>query len=198
METIIAGRFATHERAERAINHLLADGFHQNDASTFFVNPPGQHDQFPVGGDQDADANATKADTGAVAGAAVGGAAGAAAALLVPGLGPALALGVIGVGAYTGSLAGALTKLGGRKPAQETDASPGRPPGVLVAVRVLDPKAEDIALDVLRAEGAQDIERKQGIWEAGEWKDFDPVAPPDLVDESQQAQTHDPAHGSKH
>jgi hypothetical protein len=194
METIIAGRFATHERAERAVNHLIADGFHQNDASTFFVNPPGQHDQFPVGGDQDADANATKADTGAVAGAAVGGAAGAAAALLVPGLGPALALGVIGVGLYTGSLAGALTKLGDRKAARETDASPGRPSGVLVAVRVLNPKAEDIALDVLHAEGAQDIERKQGIWEAGEWKDFDPVAPPELVDKPVDTRTR----GSKH
>ena len=197
METIIAGRFATHDRAERAVNHLIADGFHHNDASTFFVNPPGQHDQFPVGGDQDADASATKADTGAVAGAAVGGAAGVAAALLVPGIGPALALGVIGVGAYTGSLAGALTKLGDRKAAQTTDASPGRPSGVLVAVRVLNPKAEDVALNVLQEEGAEDIERKQGIWEAGEWKDFDPLAPPKLVNEPAEARTNDATRRSK-
>jgi hypothetical protein len=197
METIIAGRFATHERAERAVNHLIADGFHHNDASTFFVNPPGQHDQLPIGGDQDADASATKADAGAVAGAAVGGAAGVAAALLVPGIGPALALGVIGVGAYTGSLAGALTKLGDHKAAQTTDASPGRPSGVLVAVRVLNPKAEDLALNVLQEEGAEDIERKLGIWEAGEWKDFDPVAPPDLVDEREHARTNEAAGRSK-
>jgi hypothetical protein len=166
------------------------------DATTFFVNPPGQHAQFPIGGDQYADANSSKADTGAIAGAAVGTAvgtaAGVAAALAVPGLGPALALGVIGVCAYTGSLAGALSRLGQRDTADTNPASPGRPAGVLVAVRVLSQRAEDVALDVLRQEGALDIERKQGIWDAGEWKDFDPVAPPKLVGEQQPAALHDP------
>jgi hypothetical protein len=66
-----------------------------------------------------------------------------------------------------------------------------------VAVRVLNPRAEDIALDVLHREGAEDIERKQGIWEAGEWKDFDPVAPPDLVDEPADARANDATRRSK-
>jgi hypothetical protein len=192
METILAGRFDTSEQAQHAVEHLIAKGFRHDDATTFFVNPPGQHAQFPVGGDQYSDANSTNADAGAIAGAAVGGAAGVAAALAVPGLGAALALGVIGVCAYTGSLAGALARLGQRDAADTTDASPGRPAGMLVAVRVASQRAEDIALDVLHQEGALDIERKQGVWDAGEWKDFDPVAPPALVDEQAHVEAQDP------
>ena len=183
MDTIIAGRFDTSEQAERAVRHLVADGFHHDDASTFFVNPPGQHAQMAAGGDQTADANSTGAGFGALAGAAAGSAAGvaAAAALAVPGLNVAVALGVIGVGAYTGSLAGTLAALGGHKPGEETDASPGRHAGMMVAVRVLSERAESAAVHVLREEGAADVECKQGVWVEGEWKDFDPVAPPELV-----------------
>jgi hypothetical protein len=189
METIVAGRFETFEQAETAVRHLVAEGFHREDASAFFVNPPGQHAQFPIGGDQYADADAGAAGPGAVAGAVAGGAAGLAAAMAVPGLNVAILLGVIGVGAYTGSLAGTLAKLGARKPPdvrkpmEESEASPGRPAGVLVAVRVLSDGAEDVAVEILRQEGAVDIEHAKGVWQDGEWKDFDPVAPIQLVDE---------------
>ena len=111
METIVAGRFETFEQAETAVRHLVAEGFHREDASAFFVNPPGQHAQFPIGGDQYADADAGAAGSGSIAGAVAGGAAGLAAAITVPGLNVAILLGVIGVGAYTGSLAGTLAKL---------------------------------------------------------------------------------------
>ena len=37
-------------------------------------------------------------------------------------------------------------------------------------------------VNVLRAEGAQDIERADGTWQAGQWIDFDPLKPPLLVD----------------
>ena len=181
MSIIVAGRFDTAEQSESTVQDLLSGGFLKTDASTFFVNPPGQHDQFPVGGDQDADANASKAHVGAAAGAAAGTAVGAAAALAIPGLGPALALGVVALGAYTGSLAGTLAKLGDRQAARESDASPGRHSGMLVAVHVIDATAEHKALDILRRHGAADIERREGVWQDGEWKDFDPVAPPAKV-----------------
>lgn len=185
METIIAGRFDTEQQAERTVRHLAADGFHYDDASTFFVNPPGQHAQLPTGGDQSADAHSAGASLGTLAGAAAGSAAAAAAALAVPSLNVALMLGVIGVGAYTGSLAGTLAALGGRKPVESsTCASPGRHAGVMVAVRVLNERAEQVAVEVLREEGASDIESARGIWQDGEWRDFDPVAPPELVDEA--------------
>ncbi len=174
MSTIVAGRFETAEDADRVVQALLASGFMRSDAAKFFVNPPGQHDQFPVGGDQLADANASKAHAGAAAGTAVG----AAAALAVPGLGPALALGVVALGAYTGSLAGTLAKLGDHQAARESDASPGRHAGMLVAVHVTDATGEQKAIDILRQHGAADVERREGIWENGEWKDFDPVEPP--------------------
>ena len=38
------------------------------------------------------------------------------------------------------------------------------------------------AVNVLRAKGAQDIERADGTWQAGQWIDFDPLKPPLLVD----------------
>ena len=187
MATIIAGRFETAEQAEHTIEQLSQRGFRRGDTSSFFVNPPGQHDQLPIGGDQMADANASKAHVGAAAGAAAGTAVGAVAALAVPGLGPALALGVVALGAYTGSLAGTLAKLGDHDAAKHSDASPGRPAGMLVAVHVDNEEGERVAMDVLRANGAEDIERKYGVWEDGEWKDFDPVASPNRVAGEQSA-----------
>jgi hypothetical protein len=89
---------------------------------------------------------------------------------------------VVALGAYTGSLAGTLAKLGDHQAARESEASPGRRGGMLVAVNVLDPKAEKEAIDLLRKHGAADIERREGVWENGEWKDFDPVAPPARVE----------------
>ncbi len=181
MSIIVAGRFDTAEQADNVVHELLSKGFLKSDATTFFVNPPGQHDQLPEGGDQPADANASKAHVGAATGAAAGSVAGAAAALAVPGIGPVLALGVVALGAYTGSLAGTLAKLGDHQAARESDASPGRKGGMLVAAHVNDANAEDEAIQILRRHGAADIERREGVWENGEWKDFDPVAPPARV-----------------
>jgi len=43
--------------------------------------------------------------------------------------------------------------------------------------------AEDVAVEILRREGAVDIEHAKGVWRDGEWKDFDPAAPIQPVDE---------------
>jgi len=179
--TIVAGRFEEAASAQRAIDALVAKGFHRTDASQFFVNPAGQHDRLPTGGDQFADAEASKAHVGAGVGAAAGGAVGVAAAAAIPGLGPALALGIVALGAYTGSFAGAMAKLGDDSEAQERDASPGRKGGGMVAVRVLNEEAVRVAVETLRENGAQDVERAEGEWRDGTWKDFDPLQPPDTV-----------------
>ena len=55
METIVAGRFETSEKADAAVRELIAAGFRHEDASAFFVNPPGQHAKLPLGGDEYAD-----------------------------------------------------------------------------------------------------------------------------------------------
>lgn len=185
MTIIVAGRFDTGAQAQAALQTLAERGFRRDDTSKFFVNPAGQHDRLPIGGDQPADAEASEAHVGAVTGAAAGAAAGGAAALVaasaIPLVGPVLGLGVVALGAYTGSLVGTLAKLGDAQAAERSDASPGREAGAMVAVRVLNEEAERVALDTLRAQGAMDIERHEGEWRDGEWKDFDPVAPPATV-----------------
>ena len=139
---------------------------------------------------------AGRAASGAIAGAVAGGAVGLAAAMAVPGVNVAILLGVVGVGAYTGSLAGTLAKLSAGRPREVLPSTPERPAGVLVAVRVFArgenatseivdanyPNGEEIAIRTLREAGAMDIERATGTWQDGEWKDFDPVAPVQLVD----------------
>lgn len=54
--------------------------------------------------------------------------------------------------------------------------------GMLVAVRAVEFTKRVAAVNALRAEGARDIERADGTWQAGEWIDFDPLKPPLLVD----------------
>lgn len=199
MTPIIAGRFEQNDRAEAAADALRrAGGFDANDVSVFFVNPPGQHATFPIGGDRDASPGAKHAESGALKGAAIGGAVGAGVGLAAaPVLGPAALLAGAGAGAYAGSLVGALGDMK-EKPAEteigeETGepvvvapppgtASPVRSGGVLVSVRAVDFAKRVDAVNILRSAGAQDIERADGTWEAGHWVDFDPLRPPLLVD----------------
>ena len=76
MATIIGGIFGNIAQAKQALEDLLQYGFQRQDLNIFHVNPPGQHDTFPVGGDQDADPQAedshVDAAKGAVVGAAIG------------------------------------------------------------------------------------------------------------------------------
>jgi hypothetical protein len=119
---------------------------------------------------------------GAGIGATAGGAAGLLAVAAVPGIGVPLAAGIVALGAYTGSFLGTMSKLGDSGDAERSQASPGRPGGEMVAVRVLNDEAERTAIEVLRGHGAQDIERHEGEWRNGQWVDFDPVAPPATID----------------
>jgi hypothetical protein len=182
MTTIVAGRFDTHEAAEGAIRALIAHGFQRADTSEFFVNPPGQHGQLSTGGDQFADAESSQAHVGAGVGATAGGAAGLLAAAAIPGIGIPLAAGIVALGAYTGSFLGTMNRLGDASGAQQLDASPGRQGGEMVAVRVLNAEAERNAIDVLRRQGANDVERREGEWRDGQWADFDPVSPPATIE----------------
>ena len=111
--TIIAGNFENNSQATQAVEKLVHSGVAPDRVCVFFLNPPGQHATFPVGGDRNESPGATQSDTGALKGAAIGGAiglgAGVAASVVA---GPIAALAGLGVGAYTGSLAGALNKAG--------------------------------------------------------------------------------------
>lgn len=185
MSLIIAGRFDTFAEAEAAAGQLFSRGFAEEDVTLFFVNPPGQHGRFPIGGDVDVDAGARKSGGGAgrgiVIGAIVGAVIGAVALAAMQASVLVLAL-ATGLGAYLGSLVGALAMT--RDPDRVPSAPQGRPEvkterdaGVLLAVHV-EAQTRDTAAEVLRAAGAKDIERSQGRWSDGRWVDFDPLTPP--------------------
>lgn len=181
MSSIIAGRFQTFDQAEGVAEALANANVKRQDISVFYVNPPGQHDATPIGGDYiNADPGARESTTEAVQGAAAGGAVGLAVGIVaaaLPIVGPAVAVAAAGVGAYTGSLAGGLSGAG------DSDHPVPRPrqAGVVVAVRVEDDERTQRAFEVLRAKGAEDLEMADGTWGDGEWKDFDPVVPPRLI-----------------
>ena len=172
MTPIIAGRFEQEAQAEGAAAALRHGGFDAADVTVFFVNPAGQHATYPIGGDRDASPGAKHAHSGTLKGAA---------------------------GAYAGSLVGALGKMEEKPaaakpdehvvepaatvaPPRDTDTAFVRSSGIFVAVRAVAFAKRVAAVNVLGANGAQDIERADGTWQAGQWIDFDPLKPPLLVD----------------
>lgn len=174
MERIIAGRFPTKGEAD-AVAALMAHYIDASDICIFHNNPPGQHDAYPVGGDEDEDPGAEGAENSA-AGTAV--AAGLAAGAIGALGGPAVAIAAAAVGAYSGALVGAMSGLGDE---DKTGAAGRRPGGIMLSVRIAKPVNEARVIDTLRAEGAADIEQAEGKWRDGDWVDFDPVAAPRLV-----------------
>ena len=199
MAEIIAARFETQAQADSALAALRGAGIASSDATCFFLNPPGQHDQYPIGGDAHHDEGTKEAGNrakavaaaGSVAGLALGTATGA--ALGEPGFTAAGAIAGAGIGGYVGALAGGLTGSRGGDPGQ---ASPDQPVerrgGMMVAIRMGGTVAEDEVLRVLRAQGALDIERAQGEWRDGAWADFDPARRPQFVDWDSSANADSP------
>ena len=188
MSLIIAARFDTFEHAERAANALMKNGVQSDDMHTFYVNPAGAHARLPIGGDRVADAGSKGAPHGAFGGAAilalVGGVIGS---LIGFSLNNALLPVLIGagIGAYVGALIGGVSRLGRNEKTdsghtiQNVEDQPGRPAGVLLAVRV-DVADQGRIGDLLRQSGGTEVERAQGRWDNGQWRDFDPLETPDL------------------
>jgi uncharacterized protein (TIGR02271 family) len=158
--TTVVGVFNTRDRAEDAVRELRDAGF-RDDQIGFAVKDGGA----PVGTTTVAESTGDAAG-GAATGAVVGGLLGAAAALLIPGIGPVLALGTLGgtvlagaaAGAGLGALAGALIGMG--VPEEEAryyegEFNQGR---VLVTVRA-DDRAPD-AERILREWGAYDVNNR--------------------------------------
>jgi hypothetical protein len=184
MTTIIAGRFEQQEQVQQVIEEMVRKGFSPERISSFYVTPPGQHNRHPIGGDKDKDKGAEETPAGAAAGMAGGGTIGAAVgAATSPVTGPLGAVTGALVGAHIGSLVGSLSKTDDDGQAVERNEVPVRQAGMMVAVSVPEPANEDQAIKVLRALGAEDIERTEGIIIDGDWKDFDPVSPPALIDD---------------
>jgi uncharacterized membrane protein len=181
MSTIIAGGFETYVESQDALKRLGEAGVNSEYLCEFRINPPGMHDTTAVGGDRNESPGAHEADDGATKGAAVGAVAGTVAGVaLTPLMGPAGIAAGAGVGAYTGSL------VGGMKAGVDTEAQPDhtvvRPAEAMIAVNVSGAGIpEEQIIQIFEQAGAWQIERADGLWENGEWKDFDAVSPPNLI-----------------
>jgi hypothetical protein len=165
MSTIIAGRFEQQPQVDATIEALERAGFPRERIASFYVNPPGQHDRYAIGGDYEKSPGAEETNTGAAAGVVAGAAAGIAATPLVGVAGPL-------VGAYVGSLIGGMNKT------SDQDQPYEHREGLRVAVALNGSESEQRVLDILKAQGATDLERVQGKIENGDWVDFNPVEPP--------------------
>jgi len=154
----------------------MSPGVAATDICIFHNNPPGQHDVRNEGGADDEESGTDGAGRSAAGMAVAGGlAAGAIGAVA----GPIGALAAAGTGAYLGSFAGAIERLGDT---EETPPVPDlRPGGVILSVRTVNSENEAWVVSVLRAQGAAGIEQAMGEWDDGDWTNFDPTAVPQLV-----------------
>lgn len=189
MDRLMIGLFHEQAEAEAATTELLHAGFSRESMSVFYVNPQGHHALHPIGGDEDESPGTHDAKSGAAAGALTGGGAGAIlGALTLPVLGPAGPMLGAAVGAYGGSLVGALNRMEEPEGADaDTPTSDGtsvaptpRKAGILVAVAVKTATQEDEALEILH-QRAEEVEEATGELRDGDWVDFDPLRPKKLI-----------------
>jgi len=173
MDTIIAGRFSTLEQAQHCAEQLRGHVMHRDDVKVFFLNPPGQHALFWLGGDAYADSAARPGGQSALAGVAIGAIAGLAGAALLHVGGfhsPHAWVGVPLVGGYVGALCGALGKMRGDAP-EGRGALQQCENGVVLAAHVTR-RTRVFAERTMLAAGALSVERTEGAWRHGAWTDF--------------------------
>ncbi|RXZ38358.1 hypothetical protein D9O50_02115 [Oxalobacteraceae bacterium CAVE-383] len=181
MSNIIAGRFQTQNEVVAAIEALEHLGIARTAISAFYVNPAGQHDLYPIGGDQDKSKGAKETGQGVVEGASAGGVIGVAAgAATLPVTGPVGP--VVGglVGGYLGSLVGGMhaTKERYAPEAGGENREVNRKAGMMVAVATESLQQEHDVLALLKSIRADAIERSSGTIVDGDWADFDPLSAP--------------------
>ncbi|HHV34766.1 MAG TPA: hypothetical protein GXX59_04210 [Syntrophomonadaceae bacterium] len=159
MGSVVLGTFDTRKQAEEAALDLRGKGFHKDISIVARDEEKGNIQEMRMGGEEEGGDTAIE---GITTGGALGGLAGLAAgagALVIPGIGPLVALGPIAgllSGAATGGLAGGLIDWGipeteGRH--YEEDVKQGK---ILVTVQGSETRLNE-AGDVLRQYGANDV-----------------------------------------
>ncbi len=179
MTTIISGRFVEQATTQQAQEALVAAGFPRERVAAFFVNSPGKHALYPVGGDEDESPGTHKAPVTAIGGAAGGAALVGALAGAVAGPGGAVAGAAVGayVGSFQGAMAGADDRPAPGEPVADSREIEERKAGMMLSVETPDAASEALATRVLRSAGATDLERSEGTIVDGDWTDFDPLSP---------------------
>lgn len=193
MAHIIAGHFQEQAQVAAVVDAMLAAGFPEDRISHFYLNPAGQHDLYPIGGDRDESPGAHESGSGVVTGVTAGGTVGA-----VAGLTGAAAFGPLGpavgalIGAHVGGLVGSLARMkepgepeeDASLPASENNTAPVRRSGLLVAVCAEPGPDQDSAIALLQQGGADELEEADGTIIDGDWQDFDPLQPPRRIDDT--------------
>lgn len=190
MTTIIAGYLPLQQDVEHAREALIDEGFASERISSFYVNPAGQHDLYPLGGDREKSPGAKETPEGVTTGLSAGGAIGAVVgAATVPLTGPAGPIVGALVGAHVGSLyslnemkeagqpEGGKENADGAASGQDNQRRP-RHAGMLVAVALAGEGERERVVGLLRRLGASDLETADGNISDGDWTDFDPLSVP--------------------
>ncbi|WP_368648527.1 hypothetical protein ABRY95_13325 [Castellaniella ginsengisoli] len=175
MPVIVAAKFDTFSAAERAVERLHAQGFQEEEISTFYIDGQTLADSYG------SDHSPRSREWGTVA-AALG--MGLACASVGGFLGwhfthlEMIAIAGAGTGAYIASLWGALWITGRRARAHErhrarAGAAPSvHGPGALLVLHVA-PEREKAVCALLREAGGHSPGRAQGRWRNGKWEDLD-------------------------
>lgn len=185
MTHIIAGGLQQQEQVQDVIDELKRMAFSESAITSFYLNPPGQHNLLPLGGDREESPGAKESGTGSAIGIAGGGVVGAVVGLagvpVLGFLGPALGA---AVGSHVGSLIGSVAEMKEKGEAESGGENKfeQRKSGMMVGVNVIDAGEEQIAIRVLRSFGANHIERSEGKIVHGDWPGFNPIAIPKLID----------------
>ncbi|WP_050463983.1 hypothetical protein [Herbaspirillum autotrophicum] len=188
MSSIIVGRFQLQDETEHAVDQLVLAGHPRTAIATFYLNPAGQHDLYPIGGDRDKSPGASDTDVGVVAGAGAGAVVGAGAgAVLAPVTGPVgPILGTL-AGAHVGALIGSLDATADSDDGTHANENQVRRAGMRVAVAIVDDEQQRRVVATLRELGAVDMEYSEGSIVDGDWTDFDPLTSPHYLDQGKRA-----------
>jgi len=161
--TAAFGIYKSQERAEQAVDMLIANGYRKTDISILMAENVGTKDFAHTKGTKAPEGAATGAGTGAVIGGTLGLLAGIG-ALAIPGLGPFIAAGPImatlagaGAGGAAGGLIGSLVGMG--IPEYEAKRYEGRVKNgnILLSVHCDDSEWTKKAKEILERTGAEDI-----------------------------------------
>jgi hypothetical protein len=152
MATIIAASLQLQNQTEDAIEQLILAGFAPEKVTSFFINPPGQHALYPIGGDRYESPGTTEnIDKNTKLGTAF----------------VEMTEAVIGV-PHENAPADVVTT--------HANSAPLHRAGMLVAVEVIDKANQEKAIAVLQRLGAKNMEEAEGEIVNGEWIDFDPLS----------------------
>lgn len=168
MATIIAARLQLQSQAEDAVEQLIHAGFAAEKVTSFYVNTPGQHALYPIGGDRYQSPGIDEIGTEF-------------SEALVE-----VTETLIGVNVHEDTHEKKPDAASNDKKTRsecvvsdpDSDIPTLRNAGMLVAVELAEPADQEKVTALFRQLGAEKIEKAEGEIVDGEWRDFDPLSEP--------------------